>query len=85
MINEYKITYGKPLSMVSDYGAQFIGKLWQNRLKEIDVPPTMPSIYHSQLNPAEMVMRELVECLGRMYTITIPSGLLNTVYRMGTY
>lgn len=63
MINDYIATYGSPRCVVSDHGAQFTSKVWQNRLRERGIPPTLTSVYHPQSNPAERVMREL----GRMF------------------
>lgn len=63
MVDDYIRTYGIPKCIVSDHGVQFTSKLWQKRLSEVGVPPTMTSVYHPQSNPAERVMREL----GRMF------------------
>lgn len=63
MIDDYISTYGKPRCIVSDHGVQFRSKVWQKRLLDLGIPPTMTSVYHPQSNPAERVMREL----GRMF------------------
>lgn len=63
MVNDYIGTYGVPRCFVSDHGAQFTSKVWQSRLSQLGVPPTKTSVYQSQSNPAERVMREL----GRMF------------------
>jgi transposase InsO family protein len=51
MINNYIQAYGRLKCIVSDHGVQFKSKIWQSRLREIGVPPTMTSVYHPQ-NPA---------------------------------
>lgn len=63
MVENYILTYGTPKCIVSDHGAQFSSKMWQDRISELGIIPTMTSIYHPQSNPAERVMREL----GRMF------------------
>lgn len=63
MIDHYINTYGKPKIIVSDHGVQFNSKIWQSRLKQLDILPTFTSVYHPQSNPAERVMREL----GRLF------------------
>lgn len=63
IVNDYIATYGVPRCIVSDHGRQFSSKVWQSRLSEAGVPLSMTSVYHSQSNPAERVMKEL----GRMF------------------
>lgn len=59
MINDYIALYGKPQSIVSDLGVQFVSKVWQTRLTDLGVSPTTTSVYHPQSNPAERIMWEL--------------------------
>lgn len=61
--NDYIPAYGHPRVIVSDHGVQFRSKIWQRKLSEMGISPTMTSVYHPQSNPAERVMREL----GRMF------------------
>lgn len=63
MINDYIGTYGTPRCIVSDHGVQFTSKVWQTRLSDLGIPPTMTTVYHPQSNPAERIMREL----GRLF------------------
>lgn len=44
---------------MSDHGVQFVSKVWPTRLTDLGVSPTTTSVYHSQSNPIERIMREL--------------------------
>lgn len=66
MTDHYIATYGKPKIIVSDHDVQFNSKIWQSKLKQLDILPTFTSVYHPQSNPAERVMRKL-GCLFRSY------------------
>jgi len=63
IITNYIPMFGKPKTIISDHGKQFISKIWQQSLRKLEVQPYMTSVYHPQSNPAERVMREI----GRLF------------------
>ncbi|VVC32406.1 Ribonuclease H-like domain,Integrase, catalytic core [Cinara cedri] len=59
MIDQFVKVHGKPTTIVSDHGVQFISHIWQSRLTESDIQVSTTSVYHPQSNPSEKVIREL--------------------------
>ncbi|VVC31048.1 Ribonuclease H-like domain,Integrase, catalytic core [Cinara cedri] len=56
MMDQFVKVHGKPTTIVSDHGVQFISRVWQSRLTELGIQVSTTSVYHPQSNPSERVM-----------------------------
>lgn len=56
---DYFKKHGKPKTLLSDNGSQFISKIWEDFMQKTDVKHIKISVYHPASNPAERYMREL--------------------------
>lgn len=57
--HDYIINTGKPISILTDNGTQFTGKLWKIKLNELDIKTKFSTKYHPQSNPVERYNREI--------------------------
>jgi len=46
MVDQYIKTYGKPITIVSDHGVQFMSRVWNSRLSDLRINITTTSVYH---------------------------------------
>ena len=59
LLNHYFVHIGKPSSVLSDHGTQFVSPQWKLKLESLGIKVFYLSIRHSQSNTVERTMREV--------------------------